>query len=166
VDLPVDAHRRLIRSALPADDGALSVLVADHDRRWWRFRHAAGSGGTMLVGEVDGEVCGVLSIRWDRGCDAPHPWLYGGAVLPALRGRGLGTALWLEAHELCVARGASHASLDVDVANVDARRPYERMGYVVQGPHEHDWVARDEFGEITGRGSADTWLMRAALSTA
>jgi ribosomal protein S18 acetylase RimI-like enzyme len=117
----------------------------------------------MLVAEVDGDVCGVLSIRWHGGCDAPHPWLYGGAVLPALRRRGVGTALWLEAHQLCVARGASHASLDIDVVNVNARRLYERLGYVVLGPHEHSWVARDESGEITGRGSADTWLMRCNL---
>jgi len=117
----------------------------------------------MLVAEVDGEVCGVLSIRWDRGCDAPHPWLYGGAVLPALRGLGFGTALWLAAHQLCVARGASYASLDVDVANVESRRLYERLGYVVLGPHEHGWVARDVSGEITGRGAADTWLMRCNL---
>lgn len=154
----------LIRTARPDDEEALGALVPDHHRRGWRLRYAADGQETMLVAAAGDGVCGVLSIRWWQGCDPPHPWLYGGAVLPALRRHGIGTALWLTAHQLCLQRGATSASLDVDVDNHQARRLYERLGYQVLGPHKHHWTARDINSEqIIAQGDADTWLMRCRL---
>jgi len=55
------------------------------------------------------------------------------AILPELRGRGMGTALMHrvldEAHQL----GARRATLEVRASNVGARRLYERLGFHVAG---------------------------------
>ena len=55
------------------------------------------------------------------------------ALRPALRGRGLGTALihhvFTEARRL----GATRATLEVRASNVAARRLYERLGFYVSG---------------------------------
>jgi len=41
---------------------------------------------------------------------------------------------------------------------------YERLGYVVAGPHEHHWRAIDpRTGTVTGGGRASTWIMRRTL---
>jgi ribosomal protein S18 acetylase RimI-like enzyme len=121
---------------------------------------------TLLVAELGRHVIGAVSIRWNGGCDAPHPWIYGGEVLPDQRNKGIGTSLWQEAHRLCRYHGARATSLDVDVTNGGARRLYERLGYVIVGPHEHRWVARDsETAAVKAEGTADTWLMRCALPT-
>ena len=55
------------------------------------------------------------------------------AILPELRGRGMGTALMHrvldEAHQL----GARRATLEVRASNVGARWLYERLGFHVAG---------------------------------
>jgi ribosomal-protein-alanine N-acetyltransferase len=55
------------------------------------------------------------------------------AVLPALRGRGVGTELLR--HVLAEARrlGARRATLEVRASNVGAQRLYERLGFVPAG---------------------------------
>jgi GNAT superfamily N-acetyltransferase len=51
-------------------------------------------------------------------------------VAPSERGGGLGSALLEWAHDYGRARGASLAQLTTDTARTDARRFYERLGYV------------------------------------
>jgi ribosomal protein S18 acetylase RimI-like enzyme len=153
-----------IRSANLGDDAALASLVPDPDRRAWRIRNAVEDRESLLVAELDGQIIGTVSIRWDGGCDAPNPWIYGGEVLPDRRRQGIGTRLWQEAHRLCRFRGSRAASLDVDVTNVGARQLYERLGYVALRRHEHHWVARDwKTATVIAHGTADTWLMRCPL---
>lgn len=97
----------------------------------------------------------------------PHPWLYGLTVVAERRGEGIGTQLIREAERLCIDRGASHASLDVDIDNLGALRLYERLGYRIVGPHQHHWRTIDhDSGEVLAQGAAATWLMRATLGSA
>jgi GNAT superfamily N-acetyltransferase len=51
-------------------------------------------------------------------------------VAPAERARGLGSALLEWAHDYGRARGATLAQLTTDTADTDARRFYQRLGYV------------------------------------
>jgi ribosomal protein S18 acetylase RimI-like enzyme len=153
----------VIRHGDQFDDVGLAGLVPDPDRRAWRIRNAAKGRESLLVAVVSDLVVGAVSVRWTDGCDASNPWLYGGEVLVRWRNRGVGTRLWLSAHRECRARGFQFTSLDVDVENVAAQRLYERMGYVVVGPHKHRWVARDQSGAVTAQGAADTSLMRCRL---
>jgi ribosomal-protein-alanine N-acetyltransferase len=59
------------------------------------------------------------------------------AVRPALRGRGIGTALLH--HVLAEARtlGARRATLEVRASNDGARRLYERLGFYVAGTRKN-----------------------------
>lgn len=54
------------------------------------------------------------------------------AVLPALRGGGIGTALIGASFTAAEARGARRAMLEVRASNTGARRLYERLGFRVE----------------------------------
>ena len=67
-------------------------------------------------------------------------------VRPAYRGRGVGTALIAAAERTARELGHALVALGVDEDNPDARRLYERLGYVATGIHdvcEYDWTAPD-----------------------
>lgn len=56
------------------------------------------------------------------------------------------------------------ASLDVERANGEARRIYERLGYVIIRQHEHRWRSIDPVsGAILASGTSDMWTMRKEL---
>ena len=55
------------------------------------------------------------------------------ALRPALRGRGLGTALMRRIFAEAQRLGARRATLEVRASNVGARRLYERLGFMVSG---------------------------------
>jgi len=136
----------VIRHADRSDDlglAGLAGLVPDSDRRAWRIRNAVEGRESLLLAVVRDQIVGAVSVRWSGGCDAPNPWLYGGEVMVGGGTEGIGTDLWLAAHRECRARKFQFTSLDVEVENASARRLYERLSYLVVGPHKHRWVARD-----------------------
>ena len=51
------------------------------------------------------------------------------AVVPGMRGRGVGRALLTEAEEIAAARGCCKLTLEVQEDNLPARRLYERFGF-------------------------------------
>ena len=53
------------------------------------------------------------------------------AILPELRGRGMGTALMRRVFEEAGRLGATRATLEVRASNEGARRLYERLGFYV-----------------------------------
>jgi ribosomal-protein-alanine N-acetyltransferase len=55
------------------------------------------------------------------------------AILPELRGQGMGTALMHRVFEEARRLGASRATLEVRASNEQARRLYERLGFHVSG---------------------------------
>jgi ribosomal-protein-alanine N-acetyltransferase len=55
------------------------------------------------------------------------------AILPALRGRGIGTMLMERVFEEARQLGAKRATLEVRASNTGARRLYERLGFRVTG---------------------------------
>lgn len=55
------------------------------------------------------------------------------ALRPALRGRGLGTALIRRVFEEAARLGAKRATLEVRASNLGARRLYERLGFYLSG---------------------------------
>jgi GNAT superfamily N-acetyltransferase len=72
----------------------------------------------------------LLTLRpnvWVSGAVALLDELY---VVPAERGRGIGTALLKAAEEECRRRGSALLEINVDGEDVAARRFYERHGYV------------------------------------
>jgi GNAT superfamily N-acetyltransferase len=94
---------------------------------------SADPNALLLVGELDGEVVATCQLNFLR-----HLMYRGGLVAQVesvrtaghLRGRGIGTTLlrWVIAEAR--RRGAVRVQLTSNVKRVDARRFYERLGFV------------------------------------
>ncbi|HVZ19605.1 MAG TPA: ribosomal protein S18-alanine N-acetyltransferase [Vicinamibacterales bacterium] len=59
------------------------------------------------------------------------------AILPELRGRGIGTALMARVMEEARRLGAKRATLEVRASNAGARKLYERLGFSVAATRRH-----------------------------
>lgn len=86
----------------------------------------------MLVAEHDGGIAGSVSLNVRKHAPG-YLHLFALDVSPALRGRGIGTALVAAVEEEARRRGLRGVCLDVGVENHGARRLYERLGYVGSG---------------------------------
>ncbi|MFQ5890798.1 MAG: ribosomal protein S18-alanine N-acetyltransferase [Gemmatimonadota bacterium] len=105
----------------------------------------------LLVAEVEERVAGYLAL-WFAAAEAELGDL---AVLPELRGRGVGAALVAGAVREAAQRGASSVFLEVRVSNAAARRLYERAGFEVVGVRRRYYTAPSE----------DALVMRCRLKT-
>jgi ribosomal protein S18 acetylase RimI-like enzyme len=139
----------VIRPATPGDLAAISALLAEtwhatydgiygHDRvaditvRWHSVdalgKHVGESGHAFLVAIDDGRIVGTISIGTACGGGLKLDRLY---VHPNTQGQGHGRAL------LAAGLGALPAgveiTLEVEPANAQAIRFYERNGFVVTG---------------------------------
>jgi ring-1,2-phenylacetyl-CoA epoxidase subunit PaaD len=88
-------------------------------------------GETLILVAVDDEDApvGKLHVDFVRRADLGAALIGAAAVAPALRCRGIGTALMRAAEDAIRARGVAFAELGVEDPNPDARRLYERLGY-------------------------------------
>lgn len=87
----------------------------------------------LLAGEPAAAVA-LLTLRpnvWCEGLVALLDELY---VVPAARGRGIGAALLKAAEAVVCQRGCELLEFNVDGEDNDARRFYERHGYVNHDP--------------------------------
>jgi ribosomal protein S18 acetylase RimI-like enzyme len=85
--------------------------------------------GVALVAEQDGRAVGFLfCVLGDTGRQTAHVTdIY---VRPEARRQGIGQALLAEVLEPAREAGFDHVSLEVMLRNADARRLYERLGFV------------------------------------
>ncbi len=83
----------------------------------------------LLVAELADRVAG-YSVTWFTSDGAE---LGNMAVLPELRGRGIGALLLRESVTLTAGRGARSLYLEVRRGNEEARRLYEKAGFHVAG---------------------------------
>jgi ribosomal protein S18 acetylase RimI-like enzyme len=153
-----------MRAAVAADLPVIADLIGAPDRAELRLRAAERGDEVMDVATLGDEVAGVVSVRWQAACDAPHPWLYGLYVGAAYRRHGIGSALLIAGENRARQHGAAYLSLDVDQDNAGAVSFYRARGYIVVRDHVHHWRSVDpRTGEVNATGSADTWIMRRAL---
>lgn len=80
------------------------------------------------------------SIVIDREAHEDEAYIDTVCVAPAARGKGIGTLLLQFAEELTKQRGYTKLSLNVEIEKEDARRLYERLGFVITEP----WFIIDE----------------------
>jgi ribosomal protein S18 acetylase RimI-like enzyme len=128
------AHETLtIRPMRPADVGPLAGALG-WPARGVRARWADAERGRreMFVAEYDGRVAGSVSINLHDHLPE-HLHLFALDVSGALRRRGIGTALIAAVENEAKQRGYRGVWLAVGVENSDARRLYERLGYVADG---------------------------------
>jgi len=154
-----------IRRALPRDEKRLAELdwltwapdnsVLPRPPRDGHFYDRFHLPEHFLVAELDDRVVGFLRLVQPllQSSGAHVRQIQGLAVDPAVRGRGIGTALLEAAVAEAARQGAHKLTLRVLASNAPARRLYEKAGFVVEG------VLRDEF-LIEGRHVDDVLMAR------
>ena len=136
----------LIRGAVRDDVPAIVAMLADDplgaaredlgDPRTYDAaydRVVADPGQHLVVAERDGTVVGTLQLSVIPGLSrrgATRSVIEGVRVARTERGSGLGTALITWAIEESRGLGCSLVQLTSDASRTDARRFYERLGFV------------------------------------
>jgi GNAT superfamily N-acetyltransferase len=122
-----------LRSAGPGDLAAVlrvdcaAFEAAAAEERPWIEPHLDAAGIETALAELDGEPVGTAySLRSDGGA-GPCLYLAGVAVLPEVRGRGVGAAVssWLLERGLAGGAELAHLHPDTDAA----ARLYARLGF-------------------------------------
>jgi ribosomal-protein-alanine N-acetyltransferase len=115
-------------------DGVLLVESESFTNPWTREMYAwelqNRSVCHILVVRTDGRPVVGFCAFW-LVVDEIH--INNVAILPDLRGRGIGSALMAEVFTAARALGARRATLEVRESNEGARRLYERLGFAVGG---------------------------------
>ena len=130
-----------VRRATPADAAALGRLLWDFNTEFdsptdtaevlaERFGRILQRDDViaLIVGEADGFA--LLTMRPAIWFDGPVSQLEELYVVPALRDRGIGTAILTEARRLVREHGSPEMHINVDEVDADTRRFYERHGFV------------------------------------
>ncbi|MFM6847945.1 MAG: N-acetyltransferase family protein [Terrabacter sp.] len=136
----------VIRPATRDDVGAIVAMLADDPLGAGREdpadtqayaaaydRVAADPGQHLVVAERDGSVVGTLQLSVIPGLSrrgATRTIVEGVRVADGVRGSGLGTELVTWAIEESGRLGATLVQLTSDASRTDARRFYERLGFV------------------------------------
>ena len=133
---------REVRRAAAADAGVVAGLLDAFNREFGTptpgVEVLAGRlerllAGDELVALLAGEPAAgvaVLSFRCSVWSDGPAVMLDELYVEPELRNQGIGRAMLSAACEVAKGRGAETLEINVDGADVDARRFYEAHGFV------------------------------------
>ena len=92
--------------------------------------------GGFWVAEIDGVIAGTVAVRPKEELTCELKRLY---VSKTARGRGVGRALY--AHAEAFARGAGYTRIWLDSSRkfVEARRLYEKNGFVLLEELANDW---------------------------
>jgi ribosomal protein S18 acetylase RimI-like enzyme len=125
-------------------------------RRVWQ-QHLRGEA-LMLVAQVNGETSGQLWIAFDDRDGETVAEIWAVRVLPCLQRRGVGARMIAVAEALLRERGLRRVELAVETDNPDARRLYERLGYVLLGTT----LASDPPG-ARNRPARPQWVLGKAL---
>ncbi|KAH8921438.1 acyl-CoA N-acyltransferase [Atractiella rhizophila] len=107
----------------------------------------------MHVAFVSGNPAGVVGHFYEeRQRDKKMvAWLVSFWVAPEYRKRGIGTALVKKIVEIVVEKNGDELVLEVHKENMQAKRLYEREGFVVMGPAEEEGEI-----EMTYQGSSSS----------
>lgn len=89
------------------------------------LRLLARNPDTCFVAEVEGHLAGVILV----GCDGRRGYVYHAGVLPALRGRGVGSALVEEAMRVLREMGICKVGLLVFASNELGKRFWASHGF-------------------------------------
>jgi ribosomal protein S18 acetylase RimI-like enzyme len=140
--LPADApaYRALMLDAYAREPDAFTASVDEREPlplAWWegRLLDEAQAKQVVLAAFIDAQLAGVAGIAFETRPKLRHKCnLFGMAVLPACRRRGLGRALVHEALAFAASRpGIRLIQLTVTDGNTAARMLYEQCGFVPFG---------------------------------
>lgn len=129
------------------------------------FESQARGENLMLIAEANSFPVGQIWIDLVPNAKASAGYLWALRVLPCLQNLGLGARLLSHAEQLLRKRHFRSAELAVEKNNLDARRFYERRGYLLAGE------TTDKYSYVAPGGNKKhvpmkLWLMRKDLSNA
>ena len=134
---------------LNSDPDAFLASLVDREARAGDVTLPDGSVVARLPGYVrwlwDGEFCGSIGLRWQRGTEALPPYCLGHigyAVVPWKRGRGYATRALGETLNGARAEGLRYVEITTRIENVASQRVIERHG----GVRKEEFVAPDALG--------------------
>lgn len=130
-----------VRRATPADAATLGRLLWDFNTEFEsetdpadvlavRFERLLAREDVIAVIGGDNDGFAFLTLRPAIWFDGPVAQLEELYVVPALRDRGIGTAILEESRRLAREQGAPEMHINVDEVDADTRRFYERHGFV------------------------------------
>ena len=124
-----------IRPCETRDLAGFEALGSQHHVEYCRAQFDRGAQALAILVAVteDGRPVGKLHLDFEARSDGDAAVLVAAAVVPQLRGRGIGTELMSAAEELVRRRGLHAIVLGVEDWNPRARRLYERLGYETVG---------------------------------
>jgi RimJ/RimL family protein N-acetyltransferase len=137
----LDAHDtqaflELKRIGLSSDPDAFVATLEDDPPQYpesvrARLSQASVESGDVILGAFDPQLIGIVAVtREDRRKRQHKANLHGMYVVPAYRGRGLGTALLHRVLDLaCAMRGLEEIQLVVASHSVQVVGLYERCGF-------------------------------------
>jgi ribosomal protein S18 acetylase RimI-like enzyme len=133
----------------------LNHFTTDDERA---YLESMGPREAVFVAYENGEFAGFAGItpRWGYSERLSHCGEGGTWVMPELRGRGVGTALWREGiFPFCQGNGFRHVGASVMAHNKGAISFYESIGFRICGYHRCliDWD-----GELLDALEIETWL--------
>jgi len=118
----------IFRKMLPADADAVSEIEIKSFALPWKrdtfFEVVKRSNTVYIVGELDKKIVAYAGA-WLAFNEAE---VMSVAVLPEMRGRGIGTKLFGELLRNCKERGANAVTLEVRPSNTAAIKLYESFG--------------------------------------
>jgi ribosomal protein S18 acetylase RimI-like enzyme len=116
------------------------------NRRW---EESLAGNREIFVAELDGRPVGSVSVN-EREEYPGHLHLFALDVAQHLRRHGIGTRMIGYVEDESRARGLAGVYLEVSTDNVDARRLYETLGYVLDGaPFLNSWNRYDSDGNVS-----------------
>jgi predicted acetyltransferase len=138
---------------IAADAKAFLAGLDDRDARGGPVLRPDGSTAARLPGFRrwlwDGEFCGAIALRWQRGTEDLPPHCLGHigyAVVPWKRDRGYATMALRQLLPQARAEGLRYVEITTDPGNIASRRVIERNGGVLAGR----FVKPPQFGSKPG----------------
>jgi predicted acetyltransferase len=123
---------------IAADADAFLASQVDRDPAGAPFVLPDGTSVPRLPGYRrwiwDGELCGVINLRWDPGTEALPPYCLGHvgySVVPWKRNRGYATAALRELLPGAAAEGLRYVEICAEADNLASRRVIEHNGGVL-----------------------------------
>ncbi len=157
-----------VRPAIKSDIAEMSETLAGElspEQLANRWLECVAGNRVMLVGLLDGDVAGTVSMGGHNHQRPNSLRLFALDVAPEYRRHGVGSALVREVEREAGLRGLGQVNLEVAVENGGAARLYESLGYRRLGQPIIDRWQRHTPGQGWQQVEGPAWIMSKDVRT-
>jgi len=115
------------------------------DETYAFYRNILANDFCQVIAVQDGVVVGWCDVLPTHGAARAHVGTLGIAVIPSLRGRGIGTKLIEAVISRAWEKGLSRIELTVRIDNAKAKALYERFAFTVEGINRKAFLVDGEY---------------------